>query len=305
MPSANSLRTFGGAVAIITGGASGIGRSLGEALGRRGASVILADVQIELAQAVAASIEASGGIATAAEVDVRDFNAVSRLVEVTIKAHGRLDYLFNNAGIGILGEVRHYQIEDWHRILDVHLRGVVHGVQAAYPVMLGQGFGHIVNTASMAGLVASPWMVSYSAAKHAIVGLSMALRVEAAAVGVRVSVLCPGLVRTPIIEGGGKFGKLLPQLSPQQQQAFWQRLRPMWERLKPMDPERFAQKALHAVARNQAVIIVPAWWKIYLWLYRFCPWWVERLSAKSLRDMETIMAEVAPEAASHQPARVP
>lgn len=217
MSFANSLRTFDGAVAVITGGASGIGRALGEALARRGAAAILADVQIEAAQAVAASIQLGGGKATAAEVDVRDCGAVSRLVETTIKTHGRLDYLFNNAGIGILGEVRHYEVADWHRVFDVHLGGVVNGIQAAYPVMLEQGFGHIVNTASMAGLVASPWMVSYSAAKHAIVGLSMALRVEAAAAGVRVSVLCPGLVRTPIIEGGGKYGKLLPTLSPEQQ----------------------------------------------------------------------------------------
>jgi NAD(P)-dependent dehydrogenase (short-subunit alcohol dehydrogenase family) len=291
-------------VAIITGGASGIGRSLGEALARRGAAVVLADVQMELAQAVASSIQASGGNAAAAELDVRDFDAVSRLVHNTVKTHGRLDYLFNNAGIGILGEVRHYQITDWHRLFDVHIGGVVNGVQAAYPVMLEQGFGHIVNTASMAGLVASPWMVSYSAAKHAIVGLSMALRVEAAATGVCVSVLCPGLVRTPIIEGGGKFGKLLPALPPEKQQAFWERMRPMWERVGPMDPERFAEKALRAVARNKAVIIAPAWWKIYLWLYRFCPWAIERLSAKSLRDMAKIMAEVAPEAMTHQQARV-
>src|SRR5262249_16333824 len=129
-------------------------------------------------------------------------------------------------------------------------------------------------------------------------------RVEAAAAGGRVSVLCPGLVRTPIIEGGGKFGKLLPTLTQEQQQAFWQRLRPMWERLSPMAPDQFAEKVLRALARNKPVILVPAWWKIYLWLYRFCPWWVERLSAKSLRDMAKIMAEVAPEAMACQPARV-
>jgi NAD(P)-dependent dehydrogenase (short-subunit alcohol dehydrogenase family) len=201
--------------------------------------------------------------------------------------------LFNNAGIGILGEVRHYQIEDWHRVLDVHIGGVVNGVQAAYPVMLGQGFGHIVNTASMAGLVASPWMVSYSAAKHAIVGLSQALRVEAAAAGVRVSALCPGLVRTPIIEGGGKYGKLVPSLSPEQQRAFWDRMRPMWERMRPMDPLRFANLALRAIAQNRAIIIVPGWWKVYLWLNRLCPWVVDRLARKSLADMNKMLEEVA------------
>src|SRR6516162_3298280 len=275
MQTGNTLRKFDGAVAIITGGASGIGRALGEELARRGAAVVLADLQIDVAYEVAAHIRSNGGKATAAELDVTQFEAVNRLVASTVKTYDRLDYIFNNAGIGILGEVRHYQIEDWHRVYDVHINGVTNGVQAAYPLMLRQGFGHIVNTGSMAGLVASPWMVSYSAAKHAIVGLSLALRSEAAAAGLRVSVLCPGVVRTPIIEGGGKFGKLLPPLTPDRQRAFWDRIRPMWERMRPMDPDKFAKKVLRAVARNKAVIIVLGWWKIYLWSDRMFPWLVE------------------------------
>jgi NAD(P)-dependent dehydrogenase (short-subunit alcohol dehydrogenase family) len=286
MKSANTLRIFEGAVGIVTGGASGIGRALSEALARRGATVVIADLQIEGAQKVAAAIRAAGGQATAAEVDVADFEAVNRLVEATVNAHGRLDYLFNNAGIGIGGEVRHYHLPDWQRVLDVNLYGVVHGVQAAYPVMVRQGFGHIVNTASMAGLVPSPWMVSYSAAKHAVVGLSLALRVEAAPVGVRVSVLCPGVVRTPILEGGGKNGKLLQSTSPE-------RLRAYWERLHPMEPDTFAPKVLHAVARNRAIIIVPWWWKVFWWVNRLSPWLGECLARKHLADTKTALEEEA------------
>jgi NAD(P)-dependent dehydrogenase (short-subunit alcohol dehydrogenase family) len=272
----NALRTFDGAVALVTGGASGIGQALGEALARRGATVVLADLQGERAQAVAAAIRAGGGKATAAEVDVVDFAALKRLVEETVGTHGRLDFLFNNAGIGIGGEVRHYQIEDWDRVFDVNLRGVANGVQAAYPVMLRQGYGHLVNTASMAGLVPSPWVVNYSAAKHAVVGLSLALRVEAAAAGVRVSVLCPGVVRTPILEGGA-CGKFLQPISPERLAAHWRRLR-------PMDPRKFADKVLPAIARNRAIIIAPAWWKVFWWLHRFSPWLAECLARKFLAE---------------------
>jgi short-subunit dehydrogenase len=147
--------------------------------------------------------------------------------------------------------------------LDVNLRGVIHGVQAAYPIMLRQGFGHIVNTASMAGLLPTPLVVGYGATKHAVVGLSTSLRVEAAPAGVRVSVLCPGVIRTPALIDGGKFGKLL-QPVPQETQ------RDLWEAQRPMDPNRFAEKALRAVARNRAIIIIPWWWRIV--------WWVNRLS---------------------------
>ncbi len=259
----NTLRIFDGAVAIMTGGASGIGRALSEALARRGACVILADRQIVLAQEVAAGIRESGGQASAVELDVTDFTAVDQLVRATAQAQGRLDYVFNNAGIAIGGEVRLCQIEDWDSVLNVNLHGVVNGVQAAYPVMLSQGYGHIVNTASMAGLLPMPAAVSYATTKHAVVGLSKSLRVEAAPYGVRVSVLCPGFIRTPILYGG-KYGKQLQPMPPEVQEKFIRQYR-------PMDPAVFAEKVLDALARNKALIIVPGWWRLLWWISRLSP----------------------------------
>jgi NAD(P)-dependent dehydrogenase (short-subunit alcohol dehydrogenase family) len=259
-----SLRTFKGAVAIVTGGASGIGRAMGEALARRGARVVLADLQVELAREVAARIRENGGQATAEELDVADSTATKRLVEDTFRREQRLDYIFNNAGIGIIGEARLYQLEDWNRVLDINLRGVIHGVQATYPIMLRQGFGHIVNTASLAGLFPYPLVVGYCATKHAVVGLSTALRIEAAPAGVRVSVLCPGPVRTQALIDGGKYGKMLQPIPPQA-------LKPIVERQHPIRPEQFAEQALRAVARNRAIIVIPSWWKVAWWLYRLSP----------------------------------
>jgi NAD(P)-dependent dehydrogenase (short-subunit alcohol dehydrogenase family) len=188
------IRIFSGATAIITGGASGIGRAIAEELAVRGSDVVVADIQIENAHKIAADILASGGKANAMEVDVTDYPALERIVEQTIQRTGRLDYMFNNAGIGIIGDVCHYNIEDWNYILDVNLHGVINGVQAAYNVMMNQGFGHIVNTASLAGITPCSGMVSYCTTKHAVVALSTSLRGEALRRGIRVSVLCPGFV---------------------------------------------------------------------------------------------------------------
>jgi NADP-dependent 3-hydroxy acid dehydrogenase YdfG len=109
-----------------------------------------------------------------------------------MQQYGRIDYLFNNAGIGIGGEVDSFTLHDWSDIIDVNLRGVVHGIQAVYPIMIRQRCGHIVNTASMAALITTVGQAGYTATKHAVVGLSKALRVEAEHHGVQVSVLCPG-----------------------------------------------------------------------------------------------------------------
>jgi short-subunit dehydrogenase len=145
----------------------------------------------------------------------------------------------------------------------VNLRGVVNGVSAAYRVMLAQGFGHIVNTASVQGLVPTPLMTSYGATKHAVVALSVSLRIEAAAAGVRVSVVCPGVIRTPLLTGG-RYGRVLVAASAERQRAYF-------ERLRPMEPARFARRVLVEVARNKAIIVVPSRYKAMWWLNRLSP----------------------------------
>lgn len=263
MSSNKTIRIFNEATAIVTGGASGIGRALARELAKRGCEVVLADRQIRLAEEVASEIRASGGKARAWEVDVTDYSAVEQLVLETTARTGRLDYIVNNAGIGFGGNVRDYSIKDWNQIVDVNLRGVINGVQAAYQIMINQGFGHIVNTASMAGLIPSPGVVAYATTKHAVVGLSKSLRAEAVSAGVYVSVLCPGVIRTPILEGG-RYGRMSVEIPPE-------KMRQLWEKLKPMPPDIFAYKAINSIAKNKAIIIVPSWWKLFWWIDRLFP----------------------------------
>ncbi|HEY3819893.1 MAG TPA: SDR family oxidoreductase [Polyangiaceae bacterium] len=269
---------YAGKVVIVTGGASGIGAALAKEMARAGAQVVLADRQVELAEKVGSSIRAEGGRATAVELDVRSLPAMTAVVDATVAQLGRVDYFFNNAGIGVGGEMDAYDARDWDDVFDVNLRGVAYGIQAVYPRMIAQGSGHIVNTASVAGLVAAPADGSYTATKHAVVGLSKALRIEAKRHGVRVSVLCPGVIRTPILTGG-KFGRVnVPGLTEDAVLA-------MWARLQPMDVEVFARKAARAVARNEAIIVIPRWWKAL--------WYLERASpALSARLWEAVLGKM-------------
>ena len=162
---------FAGQVAIVTGGASGIGRALCEALAAEGARVVVVDRDAGGAAAVAEAIAKAGGVARAEVLDVADGDAVRCVVEDTAAREGRLDLLFNNAGIAIGGEVLDMTAEHWRRIVDVNLWGVVNGIRAAYPVMARQGSGHLVNTASGAGLIPNPLATAYGMTKHAEVGL--------------------------------------------------------------------------------------------------------------------------------------
>jgi NAD(P)-dependent dehydrogenase (short-subunit alcohol dehydrogenase family) len=262
----DGLRTFTDSVSIVTGAGSGIGRAVSEVLALRGSHVVVSDLVVGDAEDTARQIRERGGRASASRLDVCSFDDVRALVEATFTQHGRLDYLFNNAGIGVVGEVAAYTMEAWDRILGVNLRGVIHGVQSAYPVMIRQGFGHIVNTASMAGLTTGAAMASYTTTKHAVVALSCALRAEAHGHGVRVSVFCPGVIRTPLIRGG-KHGVFLGRVPEERQRAL---AAEFFERLRPMPVATFAEKALDRVARNQAIIIVPGWWRLF--------WWAERAS---------------------------
>lgn len=270
--------TVSGKIAFVTGGASGIGAALATKLADAGAVVWIADRQIDKAQQLAQGLSSGATRAHAIELDVRDYPSFERAVADVLQESGRIDYLFNNAGIGVAGEIASYTLDDWNDVFDVNLRGVVHGIQAVYPIMIRQHSGHIVNTASMAGLTTTVGQASYTATKHAVVAISRTLRVEAEGHGVKVSVLCPGVIRTPILTGG-KYGRIdLPGVSSED-------ILKSWERLRPMAPEKFAERVLRAVLRNEAIIVVPGWWKTF--------WYLERLSpALSLRLAKTMHKRV-------------
>ena len=273
-----SLRIYQDATAIITGGASGIGRTMALELVSRGSTVILADRQIVLAEELAASIVADGGNAWARESDVCDYSAVQALVDETVAKTGRLDYMFNNAGIAVGGMTHDLEVDDWDISIDVNIRGVTNGVQACYKLMVAQGFGHIVNTASMAGLIPSTNAVPYSTSKFAVVGLSQALRIEAEYRGVRVSALCPGAIQTPILTGG-EFGKLGSGITKEQVTKFW-------SAFNPMPADEFAREAIDQVAKNLPLIIVPGWWRRAYLTFRLLPrlWyrWSKKGMARSM-----------------------
>jgi NAD(P)-dependent dehydrogenase (short-subunit alcohol dehydrogenase family) len=272
-------------VAIVTGGASGIGRALSAALVARGDRVVLADLDGAAAEDVAERLRAGGpGTATAAAVDVRDAGAVTALVTGTAERHGRLDLLFNNAGLGIGGPAEELSPAHWDRTLDVNLRGVLHGVQAAYPLMLRQGHGHIVNTASLAGLLPMPGSAPYATTKWAVVGLSLSLRAEGAARGVRVSVVCPGGVDTPILDKGMPAD--LPRV-PSVEGIDTRAVITRFSGGRLYGADALAADVLRGVDRNRPLIVAPRQARVMWRLMRLSPSLVLRaLAAMAARGPE-------------------
>lgn len=262
-----------GGIAIVTGGGSGIGKAIGAGLVRRGGTVVLADLDGDRAEQAAVEITVPGpGKAVGAQVDVADADAVRALVEGVHAEHGKLNLLCNNAGIPIAGEAHEFDVDHWRATLDVNLMGVVHGVSAAYPLMVTQGFGHIVNTASLAGLVPPPMAVIYATSKHAVVGLSLSLRAEAAAHGVKVSCVCPGGVDTRLFERKGPDGLSVPPSAAgtDYRDGVRRAAGPL------ISPDRLADDVIRGIARNQALIVSP-WTARVAWrAYRFAPALLER-----------------------------
>lgn len=278
----SASKAFSGASTLITGGASGIGRALAERLAKLGAHVTVVDLQAELAEEVAAAIRASGGDARSETLDITDYAATEDLYKRVAAQSGRLDYVFNNAGIWMMGDAHAFSLDDWNRLIDVNIRGTMHGTKAAYALMLKQKSGHIINTASVAGLTPDPGCTAYAATKHAIVGLCKSLRVEAARHGVRVSALCPGIVETPLLEGGGKFGKVLDAVKPDQ-------MRRMWSRMRPMPVAAFAERALNDVAKNKPIIVWPIAGKFFWWIDRLSPPLCLRLARDMYESNQRVM----------------
>lgn len=280
---------FAGRSVIITGGASGIGRALGSALVAAGANVVLADIDAEgVAETAGAMAERAAvvdggrpgsvtGSVIGSPVDVCDAGAVQALVDDVVERFGRLDLLFNNAGISMGGPAHELTAAHWDAIIDVNLRGVVHGILAAYPRMIEQGHGHIVNTASGVGLAAPPFVVPYATTKHAVVGLSTGLRPEASLRGVRVGVLCPGAVETPILDRLPAADLPVTSSAPVTARRY---LRTVGQR--PMSADAFARRALLGVARNRSIIVVPRAAKSL--------WYLQRLSPSIVDSLDRVIA---------------
>ncbi|MEZ5501239.1 MAG: SDR family NAD(P)-dependent oxidoreductase [Halioglobus sp.] len=180
----------------MTGAGSGIGEGIARAAAAAGMQVVVADIDIAKAQAVAADL---GGQAMACAVDVSSLGSVEALRDAAMERFGAVHLLCNNAGVWIGALMQEADIRDWQYLINVNLYGVIHGVKAFLPLLLAQGEGHIVNTASMGGLISGPPEGLYTTTKFAVVGLSEALLMEVAEKGIGVSVLCPGLVNTNLI----------------------------------------------------------------------------------------------------------
>lgn len=191
---------FNGKVAIVTGGASGIGQALVEKMASMGTIAIIADVDITKGEKLASRLVAEGKQAFFHKLDVSNEEEVYQLVSNVSSQFGRLDFMFNNAGISSMSEFDDITSQQWKKIIDINLLGVVYGSTAAYKVMKEQGHGYIVNTSSAAAFGPAPLSSSYGTTKHAVLSLTTSLHYEAMDYGVKVSAVCPAFVTTPIME---------------------------------------------------------------------------------------------------------
>jgi NAD(P)-dependent dehydrogenase (short-subunit alcohol dehydrogenase family) len=270
--------SFAGRTAIVTGAGSGIGASLSSALVAAGVHVVCADIDGAAASRTA-TVLVGPGTARALTIDVTEAAAVQAAVDSVVAEHGRLDLMFNNAGISIGGETEELTLDHWNAIIDVNIRGVVHGVAAAYPLMVRQGSGHIVNTASMGGLMAAGLLTSYVMTKHAVVGLSLALRSEAAAKGVGVTVVCPSAVDTPILDKGavGRFHGRDFFLKGQGVR-------------RPHDPDVLAEEVLDAVRENRGLLVTPRTARATWLVGRLAPRTTQRMSIRFVAKQRGLQA---------------
>ncbi len=246
---------FSNKVCLITGAGSGIGRQLAVSLSGEGAKLVISDLDEsglnETAQLVRIAEPEDYCV-----VDVTEYSQVQRYIDGAFSRHGKIDYLFNNAGIAVAADARDYDISHWRRVVEVNLMGVIHGCDVGYKLMAKQGFGHIVNISSLSGLVPFPTNVPYAATKHAVVGLSTSLRVEGEELGVKVSAVCPGFVESNIYSSTESINidrdKFLNAELP----------------FEKVPTEKAVRRILIGVKNNKSVIVFPGYAVMAWLLYR-------------------------------------
>jgi short-subunit dehydrogenase len=252
------MKTFKDKVIIITGAGAGIGKALSKELAELDARIIISDIQKQNLEQTVAEISDKGGRVEADVMNVTDKNAFTEHIDRVFEKYGRLDYLFNIAGIAIVGETQDSTIDVWEKVLNVNLNGMMYGAVHAYKKMVHQGFGHIVNMSSMEGLLPFPYMGSYVTSKYAVVGMSNVMRVEGAPLGVKVSVICPGFIQTAILDSPS-FNINRENLIKTLPLAFI------------ISAEECAKRILKGVARNKTFIVVTGVAKVLWMMARLSP----------------------------------
>ncbi len=271
------MADYRGKTALITGSGSGIGRALAQRLAAAGARLLLADLDGPAVESLASELVLAGARAQPHRLDVTDAGAVEEVVADAFDQGPGIDLLINNAGICLAGDARDLSVADWGRVLDVNLRGVVHGVAAAYPRMAARGSGQIVNMASLVGLVPTPAVLPYTTSKYAVVGLSTALRIEAARFGVGVSVVCPSAIETGLLDRMSLVG--LDRERFQSALGFGR-----------IPVESCVDAVLRGVAKNRAVIPIGMQTQVLWRLQRFFPGVVQAIMGWQARRLERVRA---------------
>lgn len=265
------MNDFQDKTAIVTGGGAGMGKAICQELARLGSIVYVADIDENNAKQVAISIEQAEGRSHYKVVDVSKEEDIDSLIDEVVAKYGHLDYIFNNAGIAIGGDLRDVTLDQYRKVLNVNLFGALYGTFYAYQVMAKQGFGHIVNTASVAGLFPRPGNIPYCISKYGVVGLTLSLRYEGADLGVKTTVVCPGRVKTDIFKSTKYINVSDEYLSEMSSKA--------------MGVSQAVQIILNGVARNKEVIIFPFGMRVVWYLYRLFPWVVRPILLKGMRKL--------------------
>ena len=266
----HAIDGFQGRVAFITGAGSGLGLGMARQLAHSGATVIMTDVDRAACEDAASRLRESGLAAEAAALDVRDAEAFTACFAAAWARHGGVDLLFNNAGIGAAGDARDVDAATWRQVVEINLMGVIHGCQAAWPRMAAAGGGQIVNTASAFGLLPGPLYAAYSATKHGVVGLSRSLRAEGKALGIGVTAVCPGFIRTRILDNALMAG--VDRDSAEAAVPF-----------RFLDADKAVRTILRGVQRNRARVVFPWEIRALWWLDRLSPPLVDVISAAAAR----------------------